>query len=231
MLTALQRLLFAPTLLESQLYPPLKRPVRFRTYLQGDRGSCIQIYQKNAAGRFPESQISEFEAYLDNESKTLIVAECDSKVVGYGGIIITSAETATLCYGIIDPAFQRQRIGATLTLLRIAQLPPHPKRIFVMILAVNASLPIYKRFGFVEGGKWKAKDGTEHPIGLLRVPARSLQTIKLTLQRRGIRVDGNISLHPSEEMTCQVEEGDRGAYRIRFRNCADGKTPAATNSE
>src|SRR6266481_148181 len=138
--TALQRFIFAPTLLEAQLYPPLERKVSFRLYDMRDFDACLAIYLRNESGRFPENHRPRFEEYLRKEKKTLIIAEYNSKVVGYGGLNLGAPNVAVLCYGIVEPEFQRQRIGSTLTLLRIAQLSSGPGGAFAVIFAVDASM-------------------------------------------------------------------------------------------
>ncbi len=216
-LTALQRYVFARTLLEAKLYPPLTREVLFRVYRPDDFGACLTIYRKNEPGRFPESQRSKFEEYLANEEKTLIVAECDSMVVGYGGINLLGQSAATLCYGILEPEFQKQRIGSTLTLLRIALLPTRRCGAFVLIFAVDASMRIYQRFGFVEKGLWKAEDGKDYPIGFLHVPVDSLGRVKSTLAKRRLRIQGEVVLRSTENLSCEVKEGPPGHFRIQVQ--------------
>src|SRR5712671_5054402 len=111
--TVIQRFVFARTLLEAQLYPPLQKSVLFRVYELRDFETCVAIYRKNEAGRFPSGHGAEFVEYLKKDPKAFIVAECDSRVVGYGGINLMAPNVATLCYGIVDPEFQRQRIGTS----------------------------------------------------------------------------------------------------------------------
>lgn len=225
--TAWQRLL-AGSLLEAQLHPPLQRNVAFRLYEPRDFAACLTIYQKNAPGRFPEKHEHKFVEYLREEKKTFIVAECESRIVGYGGVSLGASNTATLVYGIIDPEFQRQRIGSTLTLLRIAQLPANPNGIYVTICAVDASMPIYARFGFTEIGKWQPPGGEEYPYGVLHVARSSLEVVKSTLKRRGVRVQGEVTLHRSEDTSGEVEKREDGSILIRFHEPAQPTEPRAT---
>jgi len=224
-LTLLQRFLFARTSLEAQLYPPLKAAIRFRPYEPRDYDSCLAIYRKNEPGRFPENHGQKFEQFLKKENKTLIIAECDSRVVGYGGISLAAPNVAILCYGIVDPEFQGRRIGATLTLLRIAQLAPAPPGIFVFIFAVDASMPAYRRFGFIEKTRWTAEDGKHYPAALLSVPLSSLQRVKSTLNRRQVRVQGNLHLQTSDTISCIVEPDTAGLIHFRFQARKDDVVP------
>jgi predicted N-acetyltransferase YhbS len=220
---ALQRLLCAHTSLEAQLYPPLAMDVKFRPYDPNDFESCLAIYVKNESGRFPHGQRQKFERYLRKEKKTLIIAERKSRVVGYGGIDVVAPNVAFLCYGIIEPEFQGQRIGSTLTLLRIAQLESQPSGAFVFIRAVDASMPVYRQFGFIENARWKADDGTDHPAAFLHIPVNSLERVKSKLRRRNLTVQGKFVLHTSEVLSCDIKLVG-GRYRCQIQPQADGTT-------
>jgi ribosomal protein S18 acetylase RimI-like enzyme len=224
---ALKRFAFGWTSLEAQLYPPLERKVVFRLYEERDFEACLAIYRKNEPGRFPPRHGSKFAEYLKKEQKTLIVAQSDSRVVGYGGINLMAPNTAALCYGIVDPEFQRQRIGSALTLLRIAQLPSEPRGAFVFVFAVNASMPIYRRFGFIEATRWKTEDDEDHPLGFLHVPLWSLDRVKSVLKRRQLRVQGDVVLHPSNDTVCEIQLTPAGSFRFQFRRPGDEASTSA----
>jgi ribosomal protein S18 acetylase RimI-like enzyme len=215
--TAIERFVFARTSLEAQLYPPLHRNVLFRVYEPRDFETCVAIYRKNEAGRFPFGHGAKFVEYLKKDAKAFVVAECDSRVVGYGGINLMAPNVATLCYGIVDPEFQGQRIGTALILLRIAQLPSDPRGAFFLIFSVDASMPIYRRFGFEEKTRWKAEDGKDYPAGLLHVPTVALDRVKSALNRRGLSIKGNLVLHPSRELSCEIQPDANGFYRLQIQ--------------
>ena len=215
--TLIQRYVLSRTPLEAQLYPPLQKPVLFRVYEPRDFETCVTIYAKNEPGRFPSGYAGKFVEYLKKDTKAFIVAECDSRVVGYGGMNLLAPNVATLCCGIVDPEFQRQRIGAALVLLRIAQLPSDPCGAFCLIFAVDTSMPIYRRFGFIEKTKWKMEDGKEYPLGTLHVPSFALDRVKSGLKRRGLSIKGNLVLHPSREVSCEIQLDENGFYQLQIK--------------
>jgi N-acetylglutamate synthase-like GNAT family acetyltransferase len=215
--TALFRFIHSETPLDEHLYPPLKLNVRFRPYEKRDFDPCLEIYRKNETGRFPKGHLSEFTEYLDKDPKSFIVAELDSRVVGYGGINLIGPNVALLCYGIVHPEFQRQRIGATLVLLRITQLTSDQDGVYIFILAVGASMPIYNQFGFLPTGKWKTEDGKEHPLGMLHVSQSTLKRIKSVLKRRGVEIQGNLVLCSSGDTVCEIQHDAYGVARFHFR--------------
>jgi [ribosomal protein S18]-alanine N-acetyltransferase len=222
---AWQRLLLSRTSLEAQLYPPLKGDIRFRVYESTDFEACLEIYVKNESGRFPQTHRPQFEHYLRSEAKTLILAVRGSRVVGYGGLMLLAPNVGVLCYGIVDPEFQRQRIGTTLTLFRIAQLQSEPIAAFALIFAVDASIPIYRRFGFIDYSKWKAEDGREYPLGFLQVPCWSMDPLRATLKKRRIQVQGNLVLHQSTTHICEFEPNSKGRLTMQYRSRTDAAKP------
>ena len=219
----MQRAFIAQTTLETNLFPPLSAPVVFRPYRDNDYDACMAIYRKNEPGRFPPGHISTFEQFLRRDAKTCIITEVDSKVAACGGLLLEAPDLAILCYGLVDPAFQGFRIGSTLTLLRIALVPVQPADTFFLIYAVDQSMPFYRRFGFIERGRWNLDD-KDYPIGLLRVSYREMERVKNVLEQRNIRVDGQLALHPSHDIIGEVVYGPNG-FQIVFRPRTTG--PAA----
>ncbi len=227
-ITGLQRFFLATNSLERQLYPALHRPVHFRPYESKDYAACCGIYAKNADGRLPPTDRLQFEEYLRKVGKTYLVAECESKVVGAGGVISTGPNTAVLCYGMVDPEYQRQRIGAMLTLLRISRLNPRVGRYYVFIYAVDASLPIYQKFGFIPWGHWRAGDGKDYPSAVLPVSRSTINTIQSTLQRRGVRTEGDLPLDEKSEMKFEVRTAQNRTISLHVLSKTGGPAEIQT---
>ncbi len=213
--------------MEAQLYPRLKRDVLFRPYGHHDHDACLAIYRQNEADRFPRGYTEEFSKYLRGDA-AIIVAEMDHRVVGYGGIRINDSNIALLSFGIVAPEFQGQRIGTTLTLLRISQLASYGCSFLIYIAALNASLPFYRQFGFRESQKWKAKDGQEHPLARVRVSDASIQKIGRTLSRRGVEVRGHLALPVSGDLSCITEEVSSGGWRFKCQTTVHSDSDPGT---
>jgi predicted N-acetyltransferase YhbS len=220
--TAIQRGLLAATALEEQLYPRPVLPVRFRTLAQSDCESCVRIYRQNASGRFPPSDLEQFEGSLRKRAGNCIVAELDSRVVGFGGVSLMAPKVAVLFYGMIALEHQRKRIGAALTHLRLAQLPEQADGYYVFIFAVEASIRVYSRFGFSAVGEWQDVQGGKHPISLLCVTRRTLARVKSTLRHRRIGLNGSLSLSPPAEAECAVELTPAGT-RFHFGKTSESQ--------
>src|SRR5258708_5455550 len=101
------------------------RPVQIRTYSPDDVVACRELYALNEPGRFPPGVLPEFEASLHSEGRLFLVAEKDGIICGCGGIAVASTayNQASLFFGLIHPQHQRQGLGTTLLLARLALLP------------------------------------------------------------------------------------------------------------
>ena len=226
--TALQRIAFARTSLEAQLYPPLERKVTFRPYQPEDFECCLAIYRKNEPGRFPADVLDQFGEYLKDQGNAFIVAELESRVVGFGGLTLAGENVGVLVFGMLKPEFQCQRIGSTLIMLRLLQIPAGVHGVFALILAVEASIPIYRRFGFIDRGSWKSKDGAKHPFAILRVSPGSLKRIKRILDQRGIKLEGTIAPPASDKFCCEVQTSHNGRPSLHFKKFALSSSPDAS---
>ena len=227
LLTQLRRQ-FSMHPLDRQLFPALKEEVLFRLYRPDDRAACMELYRRLEPNRFPTNGIALFEKYLNEESKTFIIAELHGKVVGCGGISLAGPQVAILCFGFVAPELQGKRIGATLTLLRLAQLPSSAKGYYVFIFSVEKSMPIYKRFGFVEAGHWKTEIEPDVllPVGMLGVPDFVLNRVKRVLQKRGIKVVEPITVSCSKDIVCRVEPDSSGLLQFKWKKKIDPKNGA-----
>ena len=214
--TELKRAFLSVNALESQLYPALKLPVELRTYEPSDFEGCVRIYRENEPGRFPAGSFSEFERYLEDESKTLIVAEVGGSIVGMGGIFLAEENVVVLCFGIVAKRYQRQRIGATLTLLRLTLVPEVETGTYVVVFAVPESIRVYRKFGFETYSSWQAEDGKSYPTGVAFLPHYSRERIRFVLGKRRIRVRGHTALSQSKDFGCRIIDEPDGTQRLEF---------------
>ena len=165
---------------------------------------------------FPREAPESLKNFFKKNGSALVIAELGGRIAGYGGILLEAPNVAVLCYGIIDPEFQGHRIGTTLTLLRITLIEPQPSGIFVLIFAVDASLPFYRRFGFADWTKWKYEDGKEIRVAIVNIPGWASRKVKSKLHQRGIHVQGNMKPGPSGNVSCSIKKTSRGKFQIEF---------------
>jgi ribosomal protein S18 acetylase RimI-like enzyme len=208
----------AVTDLERMLYPPLRLPVTFRRYEDKDFEALLKIYELNAPGRFPEKSLYDFVKYLRSGQQGIIVGELDGKAICTGGLIQSGENIFILCYGLIHPEYQRQRIGSTMALLRIAATGRKESWQFVytMINAVPASIPYYKQFGFTDAGIWLDRDGKSYPSAMVVYQVNVAKRVAAELSLRGVKVQGGLEPHQHHVLTTMIKPNDQGVDMVHF---------------
>lgn len=212
----LLRRLFPDTIpLETQLRQNLELPISFRVYRDEDFEACVALYRENQSV-LPNDGGGHLIDFLKRDDKTLIVAELNGAIVAFGGLIMRNVNVSVFCYGIVSPKYKGYRIGTTLTLLRISQLPPNPGGNYVLIYTLEYSMLFYSRFGFVEVAEWRSGDGCIHPVGIIHVTDDSLHKVKSTLSARGVKADGDVVLQPFRDNAISVTQNPPGRFHIKY---------------
>ncbi|MBA3986997.1 MAG: GNAT family N-acetyltransferase, partial [Flavobacteriales bacterium] len=60
--------------------------LKIREYKPGDKVLLLEILKLNVPEYFAQSEVDEFDDYLENKIEKYFVAEIDAKVIGAGGI-------------------------------------------------------------------------------------------------------------------------------------------------
>jgi GNAT superfamily N-acetyltransferase len=209
---------FAYTDLDRELNPPLLLPVRFRVYEERDFNKLMSLYRLNSAGRFPEGEEAAFAAHLRRPQNGMIVAEVHGRIVGCSGLMQLGKGIYTLCYSLVHPDYQRQRIGTTMTLLRVARtaIGNSSSIHHLLIFALPASLSFYRRFGFVDHGVWLAADGKEYPFAALSYSVHIARQINEILKWRGIQITGQFRTPPSPLLTAHIGSNGLGGEMVKL---------------
>lgn len=122
-----------------------------RSLRDSDVETCERIYQLNESARFPPGYFPRFSDWLRNRRALILVAESGEVVRGVGGLTVgMQAEhyVAVLSFGMIHPSYQRQGLGTTLLLARLALLRPPTGMAVATMTNVGGSETFYRRFGF-----------------------------------------------------------------------------------
>ncbi len=112
---------------------------------------CEDIYRLNEAAHFPEGYFGRFSKWLRNRNSLILVAEVDGAVLGLGGINFqeqAGQHFVALSFGMVHPAHQRQGLGSTLLLSRLALIDAQTGPITAMLTTVGGSEAFCGRFGF-----------------------------------------------------------------------------------
>lgn len=206
--------------LTRELNPPLLLPVTFRAYEPRDFDPLMSVYQLNAPGRFPAGQEDQFSSCLKKEPNGIFVGELNGKTICCAGLVKHGPDIYTFCYGLVHPQFHRQRIGSTLTLLRILATGFGDKADtlkYAMINAVPSSLSFYQRFEFRERKTWGEFEGLKYPHASLLYTTPIIREIAAIYKWRKIKIQGGFqpSLDP-KQLELKTAKNDQGAQILRF---------------
>jgi GNAT superfamily N-acetyltransferase len=156
---------------------------------EDDTEACLSFYRANEAAHFPPGGFASYAETLPRGKFLTLVATrgqkpvgcCSIKLINYGAHPI-----GLLCYGLVDPAHQRQGIGTAQLLVRIRLLTPINGLARAVMFAVPNSVSFYRRFGFDFSGEALAGDGLTYPFGILKCSESFIKHCRGALAQRNI---------------------------------------------
>lgn len=191
--------IFASDGVHRHLYPASVVPFRIRKYEPSDRDSVLRLYDSNAPGRFPEGHRPCFERFpLDCDDELFVAVHPTEGVIACGGVSSNGPGVHTLCSGLVSPQFQGERIGSTLTLVRLAFATRTEGVNSSRVYVVHKSLTFYERFGYRVCDKWLGEDQREYPVCVLNYLSSIRGSIEGVLAKRGHRIPRSIPLKSSK---------------------------------
>jgi len=128
------------------------RPLTFRPAREEDFAWCVSILEKNEAHGVPANH---GERYLENlrfGRQMTMIAEDASGPVGTFCLNWLNNEVAWLSYVLVDPSAHRSGVGTTMLLGGLSLLRQDGLQQYMMLGALESSLPFYQRLGFVYTG-------------------------------------------------------------------------------
>jgi len=167
------------------------RDITFRVVEDDDIPICLSFYRANEAAHFPPGRFDYYAEKLRRREFLTLLATRDQKPVGCCGISYDvvnngAGRAGVLCFGLVDPAHQRQGIGTAQLLVRIALLTPVNDLAYAVMFAVPNSVSFYRRFGFDFNREALADDGATYPLGILRVSQNFIDGCRGVLAQRNI---------------------------------------------
>jgi hypothetical protein len=146
--------------------PPAVSPlgIQIRAYRPADKDACVEIYNENEPGRFPDGVVGQFEQFLQYPGYLRLVGCIDEQPIAIGGIGLIPgwfADNVWLVFGMVRPALHRRGIGTAMLLARLAALPRPAKPVRVSLSSVEASDGFFERFGFVYQGQMAVPSSTK----------------------------------------------------------------------
>jgi GNAT superfamily N-acetyltransferase len=166
------------------------KDITFRMMEDADIPTCLALYRANEAAHFPPGRFEHYEAKLRGREFLTLLAIRDAKPVGCCGIHYTTSTegipVGVLCFGMVDPAHQRQGIGTAQVLVRLAQLTAIDDLAIAAMFAVPSSVSFYTRFGFEFDREARGGDGGIYPFGLLKATQSFIDDCRSELKQRHI---------------------------------------------
>ncbi len=203
--------IFASDDVHRQLYPAPVVPFRIRKYGPSDRDAVLRLYDSNAPGRFPVGHRPCFERFLfDCDDELFVAVHPTEGVIACGGVSSNGPGVHTLCYGLVSPRFQGERIGSTMTLARLAFATRTEGVNSSRVYVVHKSLKFYERFGYRVSGKWLGEDQSEYPFAVLEYLSEIRGSIEGVLAKRGHRIPRSIPLKSSKVVEAGASDVSAG---------------------
>ena len=129
---------------------------KIKKYSTSDYDQCVNIFKSNIPEYFAKDELSDFQDYIKNISKTkdgwtdsFYILKRDKKIVGCAGLGLNkSKKIATLSWGMVDKNYHRNGIGTELTNYRLNLLQSYKLDLKIRLDTSQHSYLFYEKFGF-----------------------------------------------------------------------------------
>ena len=129
---------------------------KIKKYSTSDYDQCVNIFKSNIPEYFAKDELSDFQDYIKNISKTkdgwtdsFYILKRDKKLVGCAGLGLNkSKKIATLSLVMVDKNYHRNGIGTQLTNYRLNLLQSYKLDLKIRLDTSQHSYLFYEKFGF-----------------------------------------------------------------------------------
>lgn len=120
-----------------------------RPYCPSDKASLVALLKLLTPKYFAQSEIQDYENYLDTEVELYFVMEYTSKIVGAGGINFVEKHTVgRISWDFVHPEMQGKKIGQKLLQYRITLLKSMPAIREITVRTSQLAYLFYQKNGF-----------------------------------------------------------------------------------
>jgi ribosomal-protein-alanine N-acetyltransferase len=124
--------------------------LKIRAYNPKDKPKLLDILKLNVPHYFAESEIDDFNNYLEKEVEKYYVAELDHQIIGAGGINFEEHhKTAKISWDFIHPDFQGIGVGGALLRHRLDLLKSMEELEKITVRTSQLAYKFYEKNGFV----------------------------------------------------------------------------------
>ena len=127
----------------------MRSEVLIREYLPEDKEKLVQLLSLHVPVYFAESEIADYDIYLQHRTELYFIIEIDNKIAGAGGINFNKENrVANLSWDFTVPDYQNKGIGKKLLNYRIAVLRNIPDIDRIMVRTSQLAFRFYEKSGF-----------------------------------------------------------------------------------
>lgn len=124
--------------------------LRIREYRSSDKTELLTILKLNVPEYFAESEIDDFDEYLDHKIEKYFVIVLENKIVGAGGINFDDdRKIGKISWDFVNPYFQGKGIGKALLKHRIDLLHATTAVENITVRTSQLAYRFYEKNGFV----------------------------------------------------------------------------------
>ncbi|NDW19335.1 N-acetyltransferase [Dysgonomonas sp. 216] len=121
-----------------------------KSYRKEYKETLVGILEQNIPQFFDESEVKDFEYYLDNEIEQYFVIEYENNIIGSGGINFENEyKTAKISWDFISPIYQGQGFGKMLLDYRLNILKSMSTVENILVRTSQHAYLFYEKNGFV----------------------------------------------------------------------------------
>lgn len=131
--------------------------VKIRDYVESDKGGCLLAFKSNVPLYFAETEVSDFDLFLDGivrqesaKNTHYFVVSYQGKIIGCGGFGFYNATSdISLAWGLIHSDFHKKGLGEKLLSHRLEQIAIHYPSELVLLDTTQHSYSFFEKYGFV----------------------------------------------------------------------------------
>lgn len=127
----------------------MKEQIVIRKFKLEDRDQLIQILRNNVPRYFAESEVAEYESYINGKLQDYYVALLDDAIIAAGGINYDKdRQLAKISWDIVDIPFQQQGIGTLLMKHRLEVISNKKDIKSIIVRTSQYAFEFYQKMGF-----------------------------------------------------------------------------------
>lgn len=120
-----------------------------RKYKREDKDALLKIMHNNVPKYFAETEIDDYEEYLDNEVQDYYVAIMDEKIIAGAGINYDKdKQLAKISWDLVDTGYHHQGIGSLLLNHRLEVISAKKNIKSIIVRTSQHAYEFYEKKGF-----------------------------------------------------------------------------------